>query len=340
MGRPAAGLNGSLYVEVGYGGPAVAVQAVNGDGTGKWIQKFTRLGLDTGDADHARVLAVGSDSTVFTTQDSPEHGLSALDGDKGTLRWHINPLGNSSGVLSPPVVAPDDTIFMIGVDDHHGALKPFDHPTLFAVQGVDGSLKWSSVIENKTWPTTPTLGADGTVLVCFIEGLIAFDGEDGSVKWMQPIGCGDFWGQLAIGSDGTIFVPNALNFSNSERTLLALNGDDGSIKWSYHPNNLDDPSDGGFLPGAAVSTDGTVYVRRSKSMHALDSANGNVLWVSTSQHFSFNSGYAPIIGPDGTVFTVDADQKLLIAFYGEGGPVTAPYSSGHALLRTTELLLV
>lgn len=330
INKPLVGPDDSVSVEfwvAGFNCSGSAMQSVTNDGTGKWTQNFNysskempSRNIGGGFSD----FGVSAGGTVFVVPTRMCEGgaLFALDGDTGTIKWHINPVGHHP-FSTHIAVGPDDTVFMIA----YGVPDDADTPHLFAVRGADGSEKWRSVITSNYTFMGPTLGANGTILVQCSDGLIAFDGQDGAVKWMQPIAYGDI--APAVGPDGTIFVPSARN-SSQEGAFLALNGNDGSIKWSYGTNS----SYEGEFSSAAVSTDGTVYVCSLNSVHALDSATGNVRWISTSSLFAFRADASPVIGPDGTVFILDKDHGQLMAFHGDGGPVHAPYTAEQDQLRT------
>lgn len=342
IGVPAVGKDGSVYLLTGEFYMDFAVQAVNGNGTEKWVQDFNMFKtehhpvLSLGSTIGRNSVVLGSDGTVFGCRHSSvmrEDGyisnltssLFALDAGDGSIKWQLA-LGGRYGAPQSPVVAPDDTIFMTDVAGH-----------VLAVRGADGSVKWNAsiAVDHDVMFSSPSLGANGTVLVCSGEGLFALNREDGTVKWRQWDACLVQVMQYpgpAVDSDGTIFV-EARNdtFDTSDvpnRTLLALRGDDGSTKWSYHASR-DAHQYGETLTTAAVSTDGTVYFGYAESVYALNAETGSVRWSSTSLRGMFNQDEGPpVIGPDGMVIV--SALTTVVALRGEAVSATLPYVSSLA----------
>src|SRR5690606_35151209 len=99
--------------------------------------------------------------------------------------------------FSSPAIGPDGTVYVSS------------ESSLYALNGIDGTLKWQYQANRFDITSSPTIGADGTIYVNaeyqYQGYLYALYPNSGILKWTLPLVFG-LTESPAIGSDGIIYV--------------------------------------------------------------------------------------------------------------------------------------
>ncbi|GAC1555784.1 MAG: hypothetical protein NVS3B10_16540 [Polyangiales bacterium] len=198
---PAIGADGTLY----FGSSDKNLYALNADGTKKW--SFANDFSFTNEIVAAPAIAPDG-SIVYGTLGSSDGWIVALNAD-GTLKWKF-PTGK--GVLAPPAIADDGTVYVGAQDDVLYALAP------------DGTKKWTFSAALRFYAGA-SIGAAGTVYVGSEDKNLYALAPDGTLRWTFPID-GDVGAPVAIGLDGTLFL------GPQNTTLYAL-APDGTVRWTH-----------------------------------------------------------------------------------------------------------
>ena len=229
--------------------------AVNPDGTQKWA--FVDAGTNYSSP------AIGADGTVYVYNLSK---LFAINPD-GTKQWEYSEaIGSFVPVPASPAIGADGTIYV-------PYNTSFPDPARFLALNPDGTKKWGF---------TPTEGFVGhgvnTGAVTGEDGTIYVGGELDTIYAINPdgtqkavFGGGSFAMSSyspAIAADGTVYI--ARRFSGVD----AINPD-GSYKWIYAINPRGSP---------VIGTDGTVYLRDSGGLHAVNDSSGGPANSSWPMH--------------------------------------------------------
>ena len=331
--EPVVAPDGTVYVMGSYKGQSL--YAVAPDGTLRW-----RVELGTGGTNGG--VALGTDGTVYAAGQS----LKAI-WPNGTQEWEVELLYRPS---APPMVGPDGTVYMVlssgglyAITRGAGcnllcaaptqsymdlALGPdgtiYTEAPGGGLQAVmpNGTLRWTLDVEGEV-ASTMAVAAEGTVYFGTGNGALMAVGPDGRPRWcyLPPstgLTLGNPW-DPAIGPNGTVHVifgrgPGA-SLSLQPLVTLATRcvvGDTrdpggGAPPASAWPALRGGPGHTG-LGGAGVVTHG-----------------GSELW---SYEGSSRYWYAPVIGPDGTLY-LGSESGQLIAIGPEGDRLwTCPLGSG------------
>ena len=168
--------------------------------------------------------AIGPDGTIYCG--SHDNYLYALYPDNGTLKWKYK---TGHWVRVSPCIGDDGTIYVVSLDNHLHAINPngtlkwktnmgnagtsptigqdgtiyCGYKKLFAVNPINGSVKWTFDVGGTMRGGTPCNSIDGTIYVGTSDGgkIIAVN-PDGTEKWQQSIGKCEF--APVIGEDGRV----------------------------------------------------------------------------------------------------------------------------------------
>jgi len=208
----------------------------------------------------------------------------------GILTYTFDSLYTETGIT----FGADSTIYFISARDSAG---------LYAFT-FDYQFKWKIPISFATSePSTPLVGADGTIYFADSDKLYAVD-PSGTIKWIQS---SNSLGGLAfnIGRDGTIYT------GGNSRSLFAINPD-GSLKWEI--------TDDRFFPFViTLSPDGkTLYIpgtgQNNSGLVAIDIDFHQVKWIfGTVMNFA-----SPVVDVQGNIYV----------FTSIDDPPVAPQSIG------------
>jgi outer membrane protein assembly factor BamB len=213
---PAIGSDGTIYVGDGWN----YINAINPNGTFKWRYPTGLVVYSS--------PAIGSDGTVYCG--SHDTYLYALY-PNGTLKWRYK---TGDWIRASPCIGDDETIYVVSLDNYLHAINSdgtlkwktnvgagtsptigqdgtiyAGYSSLYAINPVNGSVKWSFPVSGTMRGGTPCNSADGTIYVGTSDGgeLIAIN-SDGTLKWRTKIGTCEF--APIIGRDGTIYIGNSV----------------------------------------------------------------------------------------------------------------------------------
>jgi outer membrane protein assembly factor BamB len=210
---PVIGDDGTIY----YGGNSHSINALYPNGTLKWRYETNHIVLSS--------PAIGDDGTVYCG--CHDGYLYALYPNNGTLKWKF-PIGD--WIRVSPCIADDGTIYCVSLDSYlyaiysNGTMKwktnvgAGTSPTigldgtiyagwnrLYAVNSVNGSVKWIYDPRGTIQGGTPCTSNDGTIYFGTSSGgnFIAIN-PNGTEQWRAYIG--ECESAPAIGADGTIYI--------------------------------------------------------------------------------------------------------------------------------------
>lgn len=219
--HPAIGPDGTIYV----GSSDTSLYAINPDGTHKWSYL-------TNDATLSSPI-IGSDGTIYFTT----YSIWAINPD-GTQKWSSG-LNDSSQYS--PAIGPDGTVYCTGGN------------STYAVNPIDGSIKWEFASPNDGLWTNSVISPDGIAYVGSNDGFVNAFNTDGSVLWtfttMGSPKC------LALGSNGILYV------GDSEGFLYGLDAHTGLQVYFPNYNGSDFPV--GSILCMTIAGNGHVYVGTS-----------------------------------------------------------------------------
>ncbi len=296
--QPAVASDGTIYV----GSSDSKFYAINPDGQLKWTYA-TGGGIGSSPA-------IDSEGTIyFGSNDGKFYALNP----SGALKWsYAGGFGSSS-----PTIAPDGSIYVgcsydysLYVFDKNGNLKwkngrgPYSNGSGVAI-GTNGNIYfvydqflfaispsplpsdpplnyiWAYSI-NTGYPTTPSVGSDGTIYVGSSDKNLYAINSNGTLKWKYMYG-GNFLVSAVptIASDGTIYI------GSYDTYLYAINPN-GTLKWKYQIGSRTD------YDSPAIDIDGTIYFGRS-----VLNSNGTLKWIYNTD---YSTGASPVIASDGSVY--------------------------------------
>ena len=307
-GQVAITKNGTIYIQ-----GASALQAFNPDGTLLWS-------FDAGSSTATPI--VGSDGTIYALTSTSLYAINP----NGTEKWHYG-IGSggqgdivldSNGIIyfaagsivyaidttlpdpslvDPKWVYPGPSTISTGValspDDKTLYFITYNPSTLYALNKVDGSLKWSYATGAK-YAGVPVVDSNG--IIYFGVGYngmiyaIIDSGDQATVKWNTTVKdinrC-----NVVIGSNGIIYIASTVYTADN---FYAINSSDGSILHTATIVRAVQQSK------PVIGSDGTVYI---------GTGNGNVYAFNPDLTLKWKYAptvnaqfYMPTIGPDGTLY--------------------------------------
>jgi outer membrane protein assembly factor BamB len=153
--------------------------------------------------------------------------------------------------------------------------------------------------------SSPTVSADGLVLVASHSGKVFALGGDGKPAWTF-IAADLVWSTPAIAADGTVYV------GSDDDNLYALEGKTGKLLWKYRVGTCQQTV--GIGPeatrcdvdaGPTIGPDGALYTG-GDGIYAIN-ANGTLRWrFATGGHVSST----PALAADGTVYAGSQDNSI------------------------------
>ena len=285
-----------------------------GDSNGK-LYAFNRQGeLQWTHKAYGSIYAmpmVSQDGDVYLC--SQDGTLYAL-GHDGSERWCFDTAGVGllgGSIFATPQIADDDTIYLAGLYD----------PNLYAVNPVDGSVKWTCRFPSTTEPYIPQPDKDG-------------------VNWPITPNAGWPFAPPAIAEDGVLYQTLLYDCN-----MYAIEPENGNIIWSV---NIADPCSGLFEPVTwtdplgvihtsyeylkyscgwsppVVGPDGTIYVNVGNIYLEAVNPDGTIKWVTkigavggltltVDRH-----GFIYAASDDKHLYVVNPDGQVISEFEGEG----------------------
>jgi outer membrane protein assembly factor BamB len=297
--------------------------------------------------------AIDSNGTVYIG--CLDHYVYALNASTGEMKWRYL---TGDGVCSTPAIGLDGTIYVGSYDGY-----------MYALNGKSGALVWQFYTMDLVY-SSPLLGADGTVYFGSADSYIyALNGTTGQLRWSYFVH-DQVQASLAINANGTLFFGSADHFYSAihdaaptplpsaspaasstpksspypvgesiwpmrgggvqhtgRSALLGPQGPTVVQKWRY---------DAGASIGSspAIGRDGTIYFGGvGGSMYALDSRDGQVVWVDT---FSDAISSSPTIGTDGTIY-VGTWEHTVVALDPATGSVIWNFATGDTVQSSPTL---
>jgi len=186
----------------------------------------------------------------------------------------------------------DPLDFITPVIDNEGTLYVSSKfHDLYAIN-PNGTIKWHSNLIGSVH-YQPVIGLNGTIYVGTMERFHAFY-PNGTLQWILPMKK-EFRGDPVISPEGIIYV------GTKDGYLYAVNPN-GTIQWEYYL--------GYSIVGASLDNEENIYfgAQHCDYLYCLY-PNGTLRWTfETIQEISD----APLIGDDGTIYTVPIDYIIAI----------------------------
>lgn len=207
----------------------------------------------------------------FTSEDGKVYAVAAED---GALRWELKTAEPQMfrlrdwNYFSPSPLVVDDVVYV----GSRGSAAQF-----YALDALDGSVKWSVETGRKGVRTAPAL-LDGTLYVATADyKILALDASDGSEKWSQTV-FGEIRSTPAVYGGAVIFGSRAAHTHS-----LAI--ETGQEIWRLPEG------DGSWVEASPAVDRGVVYIGGSDShnFHALDATTSDVLWTASFDTNIFTS---------------------------------------------------
>ena len=212
VGRPAFGVDGTMYAPCySVANAKYYVSSFNCTmGVTKWsfetpwgISVYPTVGLDD-------IVYFSTTGSWFTGNYSGTNTTYAIK--NGTLVWtYYSPIAFPVQLL----LGQDGTVFLLMI--YIG--NPVSRYGMFALDGKSGALQWNvtmTLTGNGNYPSSATMGADGTVYVVFnYLHIVAINSRNGAVKWRIPFplrsdGYDEMYGsEPALGPDGSLYLTMA-----------------------------------------------------------------------------------------------------------------------------------
>lgn len=250
--------------------------------------------------------AVSADGKIYVG--SQDGVLYALDRD-GSVLWSFETKGPGEvlrgSIFASPAISADETVYIAGLYD----------PNLYAINPIDGSIKWICNFESRGWPfASPVIADDGTIYqtLLYDTNLYAIEPQSGSIIWSadladpgsgwfdpnyaQDYGEADGWSEPVLGPDGTIYV------SFDDPYLRAVDPT-GEIQWATRLGDM-----GGFT--LTISNNGNIYA-------ACDDGNLHVLNLDGEEIARFQSDSwlnFPVIADNILIVADSKDNSLLVTY--------------------------
>lgn len=156
----------------------------------------------------------------------------------------------------------------------------------------NGTLKWHSDLVGFT-EFQPAIGLNGTIYAGTLECFHAFY-PNGTLQWVLPIKK-NFCGRPVVNPDGIIYV------GTNDGYLYAVYPN-GTIQWEYYL--------GYSIIASSLDAEGNVYfvARYCDYLYCLN-PNGTLRWTFETVQDIYD---APLIGDDGTIYTVPVYDVIVI----------------------------
>ena len=204
--------------------------------------------------------------------------LYKLTGDLGGVSWRT-PL-ETGGAIHGPVVGPDGT-FYCGSSSGH----------VFAVDPVDGSVKWPANVDGEAW--RPVVGASALFIGTGSGKVYSLNSANGGKNWERQLGG-------AVVASPILTVGGYVYFQDANDVLYCLRQSDGTTVWacdcpSFLPPSYDRrPGLNRFSPSPTIDASGNlVVVGRDAVYYVLGLAGetmANTAWPKWQRDL-YNSGH-------------------------------------------------
>ncbi|MCP4980954.1 MAG: PQQ-binding-like beta-propeller repeat protein, partial [Gammaproteobacteria bacterium] len=247
--------------------------------------------------DNSQPATIAPDGTIYIPS---LEGLYALYPD-GKIKWRnqavqaqsISSSGNQVLALAYPALDVNGNVYTGAADDKLYALD------------VNGNELWSEDVG-------PGIGialADGMVYASSTNGTLKALGAAGTLLWEVTESYA--FSSPAVGVDGTIYL------SNDSSELVAI-GPDGIELWTYNPfESRIAPLGWSDVTAPVFGAAGTIIYVAADYLYAVK-PNGDLLWRYQLGDYYDEPGYSPVIGSDGAIYLVTANNGDTYAINPDG----------------------
>jgi hypothetical protein len=202
------------------------------------------------------------------------------------VKWH-SVVGDvqleEPGVLGPPTIAADGTIYLANL---FGEVLAF---------GPDGTQRWlTHATYVQAGPSAVAVGANGLLYV-ELDQLYAL-AADGSLQWFAPIVPGVGVGTLGPTTSSVTLNQDGNLYLGTQRGLLSIDAH-GGINW------IASTLEQGWTP--AVAPSGTIYSANLTGRLLASNADGTTVWTFDVPDSGTSNSWiqtAPVIADDGTIY--------------------------------------
>jgi hypothetical protein len=208
----------------------------------------------------------------------------------------------------------------IGVDGiiYFGEESPVAKQSKVYALRPDGSVLWS-VVHGPAVYASPTLTAEGEILIADTDGVVTCYRPDATKRWSYKADSGIRFGSPVLDADGNIYFATTLATVYSLRT-------DGTLRW-FVEGSL------GISGSLAVSQGGSVYAIDGDGRLVAVGVDGLPRWSSWLPRMNqyWWTGDSPAILSDGTVVAGSLPYMgggVLQGFRGDGPPAQSAWPLG------------
>jgi len=188
---------------------------------------------------------------------------------EGDTLWQKNSLGDN--LESAPAVDSSGNVYVICSG------------TVYSYTS-GGTFRWSTATSYGD-ACNPSVSPDNTVVyTCGTGGVYALNASNGNEIWHQPTGV--YATVPCVSPDGTRIYIGEGHESSPSNNFRCLDASDGSIEWTYVENGSPTQGIRGFMGGASVDSDGTIYAPSQHGYLVSLTDNG----TSYAQNWKFSFG--------------------------------------------------
>ena len=241
--------------------------------------------------------AIARDGTIyFGTYNGTFYALRT----NGAQLWRkVTP---GSYIISSPAIGPDGTIYY-GAGDYSVIAGKNLTGSLYALNPLDGSVKWRCIVPSPILSSSPALGQDGMVYIGSFDYKFHAINSTGHEVWYFKTP-----GYVESSAVLTVWNKHPVIYLTSFKGVYALTHN-GTLIWNFNTNDL-------LSSSPALGSDGTVFITsRDNYLYALNPNGGTLKWKFAASWHIFPT---PAVGADNTVY-FGASDGIFYAVNGNTG---------------------
>lgn|GEM_PF-1166001 len=328
---PCIGPDGTIY----FGTINHQVLAVRADGSMKWVTVLPAIGTPSINSSPT----LGGDGTLYFGSDNKN--MYAFN-PSGTSKWSLS---TSNEVDSSPSIGPDGTIYWGARDNIIRAFAPDGRQKwTFTTQGMmnssmavgadgtlytgagnqlyaitpEGKIRWQfSARAGSQYPSSPAIGPDGTIYICFSGGGLYAVDATGAQKWVVSTYSASY-SSPAVDAEGTIYL------GLGPYNISAYNPD-GSQKWKFSTR-------GDSWSSPAITADGTIYFASGNTLYAIYGSGDGLAKSPWPKFHQNNQNTGSMVGP------VSPSDPRYFYFISSGSALPLNYDITNQCDQTISLL--